>query len=876
VVVPSFSPGAAVPGAAVPGAAVPGAAGPGAAGPGAAGPGAVTLGPADPSALRPSTPGRGAAFVPSESSAALDVEILERIARRVLWLAVRMVDYANHGRPKPDRLKVGGHQASSASIVSVITALWCGFLRASDRVSVKPHASPVLHALQYLLGNLDRRYLTELRAYGGLQPYPSRTKDPDQVDYSTGSVGLGAVAPIFGAVTERYVRSHFARTSGVGPRPEDPQDPEGPQAEVASRFISLVGDAELDEGNVWEAIADPVVQGLTNVLWVVDLNRQSLDRVVPGVKAARLEKLFDAHGWQVIEAKYGWRLQERFGAPGGAALRRHIDEMPNENYQALFSVPTGQLRDRFLAGADPWVRRAIQDVPDIELRAVLTDLGGHDLRELLRAFGAVEGTRPAVLFAYTVKGWGLPIAGDRLNHAALLTEAQIDELRRASGLDRAHEWDRFDAASEEGRLLESVRSRLVRASTPKRDLSGTVPPSSGARIAQMTSTQEAFGRSLAELARDPGISPRLVTASPDVTISTNLGGWVNRVGVYSPVPHPDPEEGSLLRWAEGPSGQHFELDLSEMNLFLLLGQLGTAGEVFGEPLVPIGTVYDPFVLRGLDAFVYSLYAGGRFVVVGTPSGVSLSYEGGAHQSIITPSVGAELPAVTYRELAFATAVDWALCEAIRAVLAPDGGSSYLRLSTRPVDQSPFETLRAEVGDERLRADVLAGGYRLVEGAARVPGGPIVHLVGCGAVLPELLQGAALLAGEGVAANVIDVTSVDLLYRSWRSSLVPWRSALDDGPSSDATRRAPIRSGAAHVDRLFPPSERRAPIVTVHDGAPHTLSWLGAVHGVPVVPLGVDSFGQAGSVSDLFRHFDLDAPAIVNAALMALERAARSS
>ncbi|MDA8312731.1 MAG: pyruvate dehydrogenase [Actinomycetota bacterium] len=765
-----------------------------------------------------------------------------------------MVDYANHERPKPDALKVGGHQASSASMVSIMTALWCGFLRASDRVSVKPHASPVLHALQYLLGNLDRRYLTELRAYGGLQSYPSRTKDPDPVDYSTGSVGLGAVAPIFGAVTERYVRSHFGRSIDEDDRSA------GAPGEVVSRFISIVGDAELDEGNVWEAITDPVVQGLTNVLWVVDLNRQSLDRVVPGMKVARLEKLFEANDWQVVEAKYGKRLQERFAAPGGEALRRHIDQMPNEVYQELFSVPAAQLRDRFLAGADAAVKRAIEDVDESELRRVLTDLGGHDMRELLRAFHAVEGTRPAVVFAYTVKGWGLPIAGDRLNHAALLTEAQVDELRRASGLDLAHEWDRFDASSEEGRLLDAVRSRLVRAPVRRPDLSGVVPTSTGARVAEVTSTQEAFGRSLAELGRSSAVASRVVTASPDVTISTNLGGWVNRAGVFSPVARAEPDEGKLLRWTESPSGQHFELDLSEMNLFLLLGQLGTSADTFGEPLVPIGTVYDPFVLRGLDAFVYSLYAGGRFVVVGTPSGVALGYEGGAHQSIITPSVGAELPDVTFRELAYATAVDWALCEAIRAVLALEGGSTYLRLSTRPVDQSPFEALRAEVGDEQLRADVLAGGYRLVDGTARVPGGPVVHLVGCGTVLPEVLEAAAMLAAEGVAANVIDVTSVDLLYRSWRSSLLD----AVDGASGSAS--------STHVDRLLRPHEREAPIVTVHDGAPQTLSWLGSVHGAQVVPLGVDGFGQVGSVSELFGHFDIDSPAIVNAALLALDRA----
>lgn len=769
----------------------------------------------------------------------VDLDVLERIAERVLWLAVRMVDYANHERPKPDTLKVGGHQASSASMVSLMTALWWGFLGRDDRVSVKPHASPVLHAINYLLGRLDRRYLTELRAFGGLQSYPSRTKDPDPVDYSTGSVGLGAVAPLFGSVTARYLHHHFGL----------PAD---------GRFISLVGDAELDEGNVWEAVTDPVAQALTNVLWVVDLNRQSLDRVVPGMKATRLENLFAASDWQVVEAKYGRRLQQLFAREDGPALRRHIDDMANEDYQTLFTCPADQLRDRFLSGVDAAVKRSIQDVPDAELRRVLTDLGGHDMGELLRAYGSVTWDRPAVVFAYTVKGWGLPIAGDRLNHAALLTEAQVDELRASMGLDRSTEWDRFSAGSLEGRTCAAVARRLDRPSPACPDVSSGVPLESGARVARVTSSQEAFGRSLGELARAADVAARIVTASPDVTISTNLGGWVNKVGVFSPTAHPGPGgEPQLLRWEENPAGQHFELDLSEMNLFLLLGQLGAAGETFGQPLVPIGTVYDPFVLRGLDAFVYSLYAGSRFVVVGTPAGVALGYEGGAHQSIVTPSLGMELPQVTFMELAYATAVDWALCDAIRRVLAPDGDSTYLRLSTRPVDQSPFERLRAEVGDDQLRADVLAGGYRLVDGQAAVPGGDVVHLVGSGTVLPEVLEAASLLAAEGVAANVVDVTSADRLFGQWRRSLL---RALDSAA-------APTDPG--HLARLFPVGQRHAPIVTVHDAAPQTLGFLGSVYGAPVVPLGVDAFGQVGTVPDLYRHFRLDAQAVVNAALVAL-------
>jgi pyruvate dehydrogenase E1 component len=223
-----------------------------------------------------------------------DLEVLRTVERRVLWLATRIIDHANR-RPTAtgSDVKVGGHQASSASIASIMTALWFGHLSGEDKVAVKPHAAPVYHAIKYLTGELDRSYLTTLRQRGGLQAYPSRTKDPDVADFSTGSVGLGAVAPLFSALTRRYVDSHVG---GLPP----------------ARFFALVGDAELDEGNVWEAIADPATQGLGNFTMVVDLNRQSLDRVIPDIAAIRLERFFEDAGWHVAEAKYGRRLSAAF------------------------------------------------------------------------------------------------------------------------------------------------------------------------------------------------------------------------------------------------------------------------------------------------------------------------------------------------------------------------------------------------------------------------------------------------------------------------------------------------------------------------------------------------------------------------------------
>ena len=775
-------------------------------------------------------------------------DVLGTIQQRVLWLATRIIDAANHDRDTGDGVKVGGHQASSASLVSVMTALYFAHLDAPDKVSVKPHASPTFHAIQYLLGNLDRSYLPTLRAFGGLQSYPSRTKDPDVVDFSTGSVGLGAAAPLFAAATRRYVDAHF------GARP-------------GSRFIALIGDAELDEGNIWEAVSDPATDGLGDVMWIIDVNRQSLDRVVPGIRIAQWKQQFTGAGWHVVEAKYGHRLQAAFARPGGESLRAWIDEMPNEHYQSLFGLPAPSVRQRFLDGAPDEVRDFCAGIAsDAELAGLVTDLAGHDFRSLLAAFGEcdAEKDRPSVLFAYTVKGWGLPIAGNPRNHSALLSTAQIDQMRERLGLTLATEWDRLDPMTTAGQWVAARREHLARA--PRRSSPAPpVPDSTGLRPGRPISTQEALGRILVGLSRDEGVAPYLVTTAPDVATSTNLAGFINRTGVFSPAVRRSWSEDAALKWSEGPEGQHIELGISEMNLFLLLGQLGLSWDLSDQPLLPVGTVYDPFVLRGLDAFVYSVYSGARFVVAGTPSGVSLAPEGGAHQSTITASVGLELPNVTFIEPAYATALDWLICGALQAIAAanaaPPGtagiedGSYYFRLSTRGIDQAPFARARDRLGDAVLRRQVLAGAYQLADaGEATAGGAPEVCLAGSGAVLPEVLAAAAELGDEGIAAHVVDVTSADRLYRAWQRTL---RQGV-------RTATPPSIPGALRT--VF---GTRAPVVTVHDAASHTLSWLGSALGVPAVSLGVDTFGQSGTVSDLYRVHDLDAGSIVNAALAAL-------
>jgi pyruvate dehydrogenase E1 component len=784
----------------------------------------------------------------------VDLDVLSQIQQRVLWLAVRMVDHANRertgrapvGREPEFAVKVGGHMASSASMVGIMTSLWFAHIGGADKVAVKPHASPVYHAIKYLTGELDRSYLFRLRELGGLQSYPSRTKDPDVADFSTGSVGLGVVAPLFAAMTRRYV-DHHRGTAG--------------EAAERARFIALVGDAELDEGNVWEAVSDAALEGLGNVMWVIDVNRQSLDRVIPGQKIKKLMEFFDGSGWHVVEAKYGSLLQAAFARDGGDALRRHIDDMSNERYQSLFALRGADLRPAFLDGADATVLRFVDDIGDVELVPLVQNLGGHDLGLLVDAYRACDAVsdRPSVVFAYTVKGWGLPIAGDPLNHAALLSATQIDELRSELGLDADTEWDRFPEDTPAAAWCRRLGADINNVPPPPRPQL-PVPDAVGVTFgAKPVSTQETFGRLLTGLGTVPEVAERMVTLSPDVSVSTNLGGWINKFGVFHHEQQPDYLGGDrLLRWQQGPSGRHIELGISEMNLFLALHALGLGHELHDHHLVPIGTVYDPFVCRGLDALVYALYNGARFVVVGTPAGITLAPEGGAHQSTITPSIGLELPGITYAEPCFARTLDWLLCDGIRRLGDPDGDSLYLRLSTRPIDQAPFDDVLGRIGDATLRTAVLRGGYRLVEPDPALADAPRVVLAACGAVVPEAVHAARVLADEGVAATVLDLTSSDRLYREWRDEL--------DAAARDAR---PARADALALGALLVGTERAAPIVTVHDAASHALAWLGSVFGQRVVPVGVDAFGQSGSVHDLYDHFHLLPDQLANAALVAV-------
>lgn len=771
---------------------------------------------------------------------------LAAVERRVLWLSAWMIHNANHLRPNRDGLKVGGHQASTASLVTVLTALYFDALRPEDRVAVKPHASPGLHAILYLMGRQSLDKLQRFRAYGGAQSYPSRTKDTEDVDFSTGSVGLGVSQALFAALVQDYVRGH-----GWGlDRPE-------------GRMIALLGDAELDEGNIYEALLEGQKHGLRNCWWIVDYNRQSLDAVSEDGQLDRLAPVFRALGWDVITLKHGALQQAAFAEPGGTVLRDWIDTCPNAEYSALCFQGGAAWRarlERDFAG-DNAALSLIAARDDAGLAALMTNLGGHDLGLLCDAFAEARSHhRPVVFFAYTVKGHGLPLAGHKDNHAGLMTPDQMAGFRAAMGVPAGDEWAPTHTSAD-AQALQAVLAQAPFLQGGPRRLSAPalpVPPSLTLPAERgPVSTQTVFGLLMAELAKsDLPIADRIVTTSPDVTVSTNLGGWVNRRKVHATAPRDDAFRlarlPSTFRWDKGPEGQHLELGIAEMNLFAMLSALGLSSDLFGEPLIPVGTLYDPFISRGLDGLNYACYQDARFILAATPSGLTLAPEGGAHQSIATPLIGMSQPGLTMFEPAFGHELAAILRFALghvqaRGAAAPDpatgladaaGGSVYLRLSTRPIDQAPARP--------EQEADLLAGAYWLR------PPGPNCDLViaYAGAVAPEAIAATGLLAEARRDVGLLAVTSGQRLYQGWQAA-----GAL----------RAAGQPGTCHAERLLGGLPRDCGIVTVTDGHPAALGWLGSVAGHRTRSLGVTGFGQSGDLPDLYRHYGLDTQAILQAA-----------
>ncbi|NUB45924.1 transketolase [Fertoebacter nigrum] len=776
-----------------------------------------------------------------------DAAHLKTLEQRLLWLSHWMIHHANHIRPKVDGIKVGGHQASSASMVSILTALYFHALRPQDRVAVKPHASPVFHAIQYLMGNQTREKMENFRGFGGVQSYPSRTKDVDDVDFSTGSVGLGVAITSFVSLVQDYIAAKgWGRDLPLG------------------RMVALVGDAELDEGNVYEALQEGWKNDLRNCWWIIDYNRQSLDGIVREGLFARIEKIFDAFGWDVVRIKYGALQRAAFAEPGGSALRDWIDRCPNQQYAALTFMGGAVWRKRLMEdlGDQGDVSALIDRRDDAQLAALMENLGGNCVQTMAEAFDTITHDRPTCFLAYTIKGWGTPIAGHKDNHGGLMNPTQFAAWQKHMGVPHGQEWEPF-AAVPDPAALRNYLSRVPFFAKGRRrfhDDRIAVP-----RIAIDTdreiSTQAAFGKILDDLSKgDSTLAARIVTTSPDVTGTTNLGPWVNRRKLFARQPQADAfiehRIPSTAKWEFAPEGQHIELGIAEMNLFLLLGAAGLSHSLFGKRLFPIGTVYDPFVHRGLDALNYACYQDARFMIVGTPSGATLAPEGGAHQSIGTPLTGMSQDGLAAFEPAFAdelaVIMEWAFDYLQRDGEGdPDertwlrdetGGSVYLRLTTNPLEQP------GKRHDDAFRQGAIDGAYWL-----RKPGPNCQVVIAYqGAVAPEAIAAAGIIGEHRRDVGVLAVTSADRLNAGWT-----------------AAQRARARGNAkarSHIESLLADLPRDCLLITAIDGHPATLAWLGSVGGHKTVSHGVEHFGQTGTIGDLYRHYGLDRHSLAHGVL----------
>jgi pyruvate dehydrogenase E1 component len=782
----------------------------------------------------------------SEVVGASRLELLGQIQRKLLWLSSWMIHNANHIRPNRDGLKVGGHQASCASIAAVMTALYFDVLKPEDRVAVKPHAGPVFHAINLLLGRQTVDQVERLRSFGGAQPYPSRVKDGSEVDFSTGSVGLGVAITSFAALMQDYVHLHGLAAPGVR----------------RGRMVAIAGDAELDEGNIYEALLEGWKHDVRNVWWIIDYNRQSLDSVVPDRLFGRIEGLFNDMGWRVVTLKYGRKLEQAFAQPGGEALREWIDDCPNSLYAALTFQGGAAWRQVLLAdlGRSQGLRAIIDPLDDAALGALMTNLGGHDLETLLAAFAEADkaGDQPTCFIAYTIKGMGLPFAGHKDNHSGLMSREQMEAFRAEQRIRPGHEWDVFeglDAPAEDLRAFVRDAPFAAKLTPAGRAMTAPVipvpdtlpmPKTAGRKV----STQGGFGEILAEIGRGEGafkaLASAIVTTSPDVTVSTNLGPWVNRRGIFDRHTRNDVFRDSKLasaqRWGMSPAGQHIELGIAEQNLFLLLGAAGLSHSLHGARVLPIGTVYDPFVNRGLDALIYACYQDARFLLVSTPSGISLAPEGGQHHSINTPLIGMAADRLVAYEPSHIDELGILLRHAFAHMQAPDGSAVWLRLSTRQLDQ-PARTLDP--------AAVIAGAHWVVEPA---PGARIA-IAYQGPVAPEAQAAFAELAAEEPGAGLLAVTSPDRLHAGWLAT--------------QRARRAGDRGAVSHIETILAPMAPGAALVTLLDGHPAAHAWLGAVRGQRVMPLGPDRFGQGGDIPDLYREYGLDVDAVLDACAQAL-------
>ncbi|MBV68994.1 MAG: transketolase [Pelagibacterales bacterium] len=758
----------------------------------------------------------------------MELNILRDLERKVSWLSNYIIHYANNLRLKEDDLKVGGHQASCASVISILVVLYFKILNKFDRIAIKPHASPVFHAIQYLLNNQSLENLKNFRKINGAQAYPSLTKDYSNVDFSTGSVGLGGAMTIFSSIVQDYLFCNdILKTHNK------------------SKMISVFGDAELDEGNVYEALLEGAKHEIENCWWIIDYNRQSLDGIIYEKLFDKLINLFKLMDWDVHILKYGKKLQRLKSLKGGYRILKWIDDCPNDLFSALTfqggNAWRSTLKDDFNKNKD--ISNIIDPLNDTELHQLMTNLAGHDIEELNEVFSKNKNfAKPACFICYTVKGFGLPLAGHKDNHSGIMNIDQFNVYQEAMKIEAGKEWDKTEGLKVPKQTFIKYLSKNNFYNVGKeRVLTDQYVEFAEKKISfkNYLSTQDAFGQIINDIGKDEEkVTKRIVTASPDVTVSTNLGSWVNQRNIFRRNAKIDifkeKKVTSAQKWKYSPNGQHIELGIAENNLFLLLGALGTSENMFGTRLLPIGTIYDTFIGRGLDALNYATYINARFILVGTPSGVTLSHEGGAHQSIITPNIGISQPNLSYYEPSFADELNLLIFWALNNIQKKKGKSVYLRLSTKKLLQPKRELTNL------IKDDIISGGYWFKNNYKELD----LLIVTTGVIIGEVINCLNTLKEENLNIGVFVVTSPDELYKDWVYS----------------TKKINYKS---HLEKKLQNIDTNTPIISIIDGHSSALSWIGSVKGQKVIPMGVNNFGKSGDLKEVYELNEINLNSIVD-------------
>lgn len=885
-----------------------------------------------------------------------DYELIGRINQRALAQMVAMIWRANHRTDAADGdPKVGGHPAACASCLEIHAALHLVVREPQDFFCSKPHAAPMDHALFHQLGlfrHADGRWFDEAEAEAVMDRLRSFPHDGAPVFQSyhsefdpdfwrilpSGTVGIPPVNSIYLALAYRYAQAHGW---------------ELPDA----HFWSMMGDSEFREGSLMEALPEAAERELGNVTWIVDFNRQSLDgtrtpnaRGLEGTDAHRIERTCIANGWQVLHLWHGRFRESLFRKKGGQALKRVLEGgMSDFRYQTLlWKKDAAAIRSACIELA-PETRALVEGLSDEDVVRMWRDTGGHDLDVLVEAMqrSKEDPLRPTMIIAHTVKGRGLRCEAATGNHSALPDEDEVRALLEGQGLTWDRPYERLAADSEESRWLatratywkegmaaeEARRASNLASVQSELEAVGGLPETLdiNLKLAPLAHTQWMWGQLAAKLVRigvhdelsragKPAgkdlagdetrwnaIADLVLTMAPDVGTSTNINPAMDSK-VFGPEADQDWEEVLEMRERLRPKvaptkeawSRHIRFEIAEANCMSAAGSFGKMGQFCGVPLLPMMTVYDFFIKRALDQLYYDLYWGSSFILLGTPSGVTLAPEGAQHSW----KSDIQMPNLITWEPSFAIELDWILCDALRRHVTGDnkGRTGVLvRAVTRALRQDLLiKNLRRQVrfknelpegallaaqhGDGGLleaevptqsdaeimatvREHTLAGAYWLMDWRGYKgyePGENVVHLVTMGALAEETCAAAEKLLERGIFANVMIASSPELLcgilgdqngYHHLRNTL-----------GVDGTLHLkPQGDGAVGAQDAIDLAGRRIPIVSIHDGEPGLLDNLGSIAGVRQVALATRKFSKSGTPEHVFGYHHLDADSIVEAA-----------